>query len=263
MKKYILHKKNNLIYFSFPHFPSDIINIFTSRIGGISPPPYDSLNLGETTLDLKTNILENKKRLEKILNLNLTDFLKLNHSGKVVILNKNPKGKISADALITNKSGIALTIYYADCVPIFIFDRARKCIALIHAGWRGSFKKITEKTLKKMKKYFKTNPEDCLAGIASSIGPCCFSVKKDIAEKFLKIFPSWQDILVEIPNELDRKWSINLWELNLRQLIKSGVKEKNIISSGLCTSCNDLYFYSYRRDKRNTGRMASIFTFKS
>jgi copper oxidase (laccase) domain-containing protein len=109
-----------------------------------------------------------------------------------------------------------------------------------------------------MKKELGTDPRACQVAIAPSIGPCCFRVDDQVASIFKETFRAWEDLIIKVSN----KWNIDLWRLNLRQLVSSGVPESNIALSSLCTACNSDMFFSYRRDRKNSGRMAALLALK-
>ncbi|HHB94384.1 MAG TPA: peptidoglycan editing factor PgeF [Campylobacterales bacterium] len=154
------------------------------------------------------------------------------------------------DALISNQKGVILTILTADCVPILLFDTKQKIISAIHAGWRGTEQQIVIKTIKKMEQEFNSNPKDILAGIAPSIGRCCYEVDWGVAQHFQ-----------EYDNAFDRvedKYMLDLPHINRLQLIKVGVREKNIELSSICTACEVDNYFSYRKEKGCSGRFMSM-----
>lgn len=233
----------------------NVIHGFSTRIGGVSMSPFDSLNLGLTSGDNKETVLKNRYIFSNSLGYYPNESIYLEHGNKVQVIDEKTKDSIEkADAVITTIKNLPLTIFYADCVPVFILDLKTPSIGLIHAGWRGTVGNITGQTLLKMKEKFGTNPSDCIAGIAPSIGPCCFIVDEDVAGIFLKTFGEWKDLIRKTSN----KWSIDLWEINRRQLLIQGVSENNITTSAICTSCSQDLFFSFRRDNRLTGRMAGL-----
>jgi len=258
---YILRKKKGIKYFTFSHFDdAGILAAFTTRIGGVSHPPYDTLNLGSTTKDKPENVRENKRRLNEVLGVSANEIIELAHGDDIFCLDESAdiKSHPKADAVITMLTETPLMITYADCVPIFIYDPVKKAIGLVHSGWRGTLKKIAEKTLQKMKTHFGCNPQNCLAGIASAIGPCCFQVDEDVANKFLITFSLGKDLVRRISN----KFLIDLWQANWLQLIEGGIRDENIAVSDICTRCKGDLFFSYRRDKGDTGRMAAIISLR-
>ncbi len=154
------------------------------------------------------------------------------------------------DALITNQKGIMLTILTADCVPILLFDTKLKIASAIHAGWRGTKEQIVIKTIKKMRDEFGSNPKDILAGIAPSIGRCCYEVDWSVAQYF-----------TNYKNPFDKrgdKYMLDLPYINREQLLSIGVDERNIELSNICTSCRVDNFFSYRKENGCSGRFMSM-----
>jgi YfiH family protein len=249
-----------------------VVNAFTARTGGVSRTPFDSLNLAYNVGDKKSRVAENRKIILDVLNIDYrnTVFTQQVHKDRIALVRKEDKGKgafkysngiAQTDALITDTPGIPLLMCYADCVPVFILDPVKKAIALIHSGRRGTELELTLKTLFKMKKIFETNPHSCLAAIFPSIGPCCYNIKEEnkINNYWLNE-DKYNGETISLPNKSGR--SLDLKRANQLQLIKAGLQEKNIFISEICTADHPELFFSYRRDKGNTGRMAAIFMLK-
>jgi len=249
-----------------------VVNAFTTRTGGVSRIPFDNLNLAYNVGDKESRVAENRKIILDVLNIDYRNTVSAQqvHKDRIALVRKEDKGKgafkysngiAQTDALITDTPGIPLLMCYADCVPIFILDPAKKVIALIHSGRRGTELELTLKTLFKMKKIFKTNPHSCLAAIFPSIGSCCYNFRnKDKINDYWLNKDNFSGELIYKQNE--DKWSLDLKKANYLQLIKAGLQEKNIFVNKLCTSDNPGYFFSYRRDKKKTGRMAAIIMLK-
>lgn len=237
---------------------------FSTRVGGISPSPYDTMNIGYKSGDDKGNIDSNFEILcsaagFKRENLVLSDQV---HGCTCRAVGESDRGKgilresdiKAVDALVTNTKDTALCIFTADCVPVFLFDREKKAAAICHAGWRGIVLNIIGKTIDTMEKTYGTRPEDLITAIGPSIGPCCFNVGPDVVKAFENVFTDFNGIII---NEAGR-YRINLWAAAERLLRDAGVDHGRIINSALCTSCREDLFYSYRRDGSMTGRMVSI-----
>jgi len=249
-----------------------VVNAFTTRKGGISRKPFDSLNLAYNVGDKEREVTENRKLILEALGINYPAVVAAQqvHQDRISLVKKEDKGKGAfkyspgipqSDALITNVPGIPLLMCYADCVPIFILDPVKKAIALIHSGRRGTELEITLKTLNQMQKAFGTDPSCCLAAIFPSIGPCCYRFKD--LDKIDDYWVSQNNFLPEEISALKEKGQgLDLKKAIYRQLIKVGVKEKNISRSEICTADHSELFFSYRRDKGHTGRMAAIFMLK-
>lgn len=233
------------------------------RTGGVSSGQYGTLNLGYKTDDDKSNIDRNLDILCSGAGFNKSNMVISDqvHGDRCRVVYEEDRGKgivkesdiDGIDALVTDRRNIALCIFTADCVPVFLFDERNHAIGLCHAGWRGVVNRIVPKTIDMMASHFGTVPGDLTAAVAPSIGPCCFEVGADVAVQFERTFGRSGGIIIEEKGSL----RINLWNALKTQLENSGIK-RNIINSGLCTYCNEDKFYSYRRDGSKTGRMVSI-----
>ena len=249
-----------------------VINAFTTRTGGVSITPFDSLNTSYNVNDKESCVVENRKKIFNVLDIDYRNIVSAQqiHKDKIAFIRKEDAGKgafkysnaiAESDALITNIPAIPLLMCYADCVPVFILDPIKKAIALIHSGRRGTELELVIKTLYKMKKIFDTNPRSCLAAIFPSIGPCCYNLKEqdEINDYWLNKNKFNHEA---ISNQNRNGWSLDLRKTNYWQLIKGGVEGKNIFVNEICTADHPELFFSYRRDKGNTGRMAAIFMLK-
>lgn len=241
----------------------NLTNFVTSRRGGISKAPYDSLNLGLHTADNTELVNENRKLLAQATGIDSDKFLFVSqlHSGDVKVIDKEAmqKGVMSAspftDATITNLPGICLMVMVADCVPVLLFDPVKRVSAVIHAGWRGTVKHITVNTISKMKDHFGCNPADIVAGIGPSIGPCCYEVGKEVSLVVEQSFETTEGYLVYHTHNI--KPHFDLWYANHKQLTSNGVRTENIETSMLCTKCRHDIFFSSRASAGITGRFAA------
>jgi len=184
------------------------------------------------------------------------------HSDNIAIIqnieSKGWRGQESViedcDALISDKKGVMLTILTADCVPILLFDPKRHIIGAVHAGWRGTEQKIVSKTIQRMQQIFGSNPTDILAGVAPSIGRCCYEVGEDVAQHFFEESEAF--------SKKEGKFMLDLPHLNKIQLLQSGLLEKNIEMSSICTACEVDKYFSYRKEQGCSGRFMSMIGLK-
>ena len=160
------------------------------------------------------------------------------------------KGCPDADAYITDEKDLPIAIRTADCVPVFIFDPRRRAIGLAHAGWKGTYKSIAAKTVQKMREKYASQPADLKVFLGPSIRECCYQV----GEEFRKYFPSHV-------HDRDGCLYADVVGANRQQLLKAGVRQEDILDSGICTCCNKDYF-SFRRDGSKAGRMISVMMLK-
>ncbi|MGA8765472.1 MAG: peptidoglycan editing factor PgeF [Candidatus Acidiferrales bacterium] len=244
------------------------------------------LNLGFTDWDTRARVLENRRKFyraigaEKLRPVTLRQI----HSDvahRVDASNAAAKDAPQGDALFTRELGLLLVVQTADCIPILLADPKRHAIAAIHAGWRGTLKRIAAKTLGRMTMEFGTQPEDVIAALGPGIGRCCYEVGSEVARDFDAQFPNareWFDGPFDAlaAGDNDPNWlpwlammppghqppplrvHLDLIAANRAILAGVGIPARQISSSGLCTACRTDLLFSYRRE-RTTGRlMAAI-----
>lgn len=167
----------------------------------------------------------------------------------------------STDGLITDKSNLILATTNADCIILLFFDPVERVIANVHSGWRGTLKRISLETIKKMQKEYNCKPENIICCICPSIRKCHFEVEKDVKEMFEE---EYKDLSKEQLNEIieekikDKKWNIDTVLINKIILQNIGLKQENIIDSGICSVCNSDKIHSYRVEKQNYGLNTAI-----
>lgn len=220
------------------------IHGFSTREGGISKTPFDSLNLGGSE-DASSNIFANRKTALENLDLSIDNlaYLKQIHSNKV---NVAKVGQQEGDALVTNQKNLVLAISIADCYPLLFHDPVNNIIGGAHAGWRGTVSKIAENTILEMIK-IGAKAEYIKVAIGQGICQDNFEVGEEVVDQFKNAgFPSscWKE------NKID------LVACNKFVLVQNNIKADNIWSMNRCTFEND--FFSYRRDKGKTGRMWAV-----
>jgi YfiH family protein len=182
-------------------------------------------------------------------------FPRQTHSSCVAEIKTIPESEISeTDALVTNQKGICLCVQTADCVPILLFDPEKNVVAAVHAGWRGTVKKIVELAVRKMISVYDSNPGNILAAVGPSISPGVYEVGIEVAGSVKKTIPN-SDLTLQKNNA--GKYFFNLWEANRQLLLKAGISESNIEILGECSFMNDERYYSARREGIDTGRMVS------
>jgi polyphenol oxidase len=242
---------------------NEIDHFVTGRQGGYSKGPFESLNTGFHVGDSDWNVLQNRKKLARVLGVDLSQFTLANqtHSRNVAIIDKCKKSKGSAgietaientDALLCNTRGIFICVQVADCVPILLYDPVKHVIGAIHAGWRGTLKKITAFTIRQMADTFESKPSDIIAGIGPSNGPCCYEVGADVKSEAIQSLGITKSILVA--SETEGKYFFDQWRANYDQLLESGLKAENIEISGICTQTHSVDFFSSRAGSGVTGR---------
>ena len=240
-------KRDNLFVGRFPvwfDWPG-LVHGFSTRRGGVSDPPYDSLNLGLNTADRPETIEENVRRFCGAMGVRRERiaFTKQVHGDRVQAVHA-PGVYADTDALITDTPGLILAVQVADCVPVFLFDPVQKTAGIAHAGWKGSALDIAAGTVRCMSESFGSRPENLQACIGPSIGPCCYEVGAEVAERF--------------PSKYLKGNKLNLWQYNHDLMMRTGVQSGNVTVSGLCTHCQTDWFFSHRAGGAKTGRMMGV-----
>lgn len=245
-------------------FP-ELMHGFTTRFGGVSTGEFESLNLNFNRPDLRHNVVENYKRLGKVLGVSVDDMvLSMQvHDKKVMPVTREHAGMgitrersyRDIDGLITQEKGLLLVTLYADCVPLYFFDPVKKAIGLSHSGWKGTLLNIGQETLKAMKDSFDCKPGNIHVAIGPHIRQCCFEVDMDVAQQFFNTFPWARE---HSKTRADRKWLLNLEAIIAASLTQSGVTKENISSCGVCTKCNKDLFYSHRGSQGKSGTGAAF-----
>ena len=245
---------------------ANLIHGFSTRRGGISRPPFCSLNLSLDVEDDSASVSKNRRLFLSDLGIGDKPLVKAKqvHQDNVLLIDKEGAARpdfpedlrsYPADALMTGIPGIVLSVSIADCVPILLFDERRKVIAAVHAGWRSTAAGLPAKVVGEMKEIFGTRPEDVAAGIGPSIGPCCYEVDEPVLSAFAKLSPYWEEWVRE---EGEGRWRLDLVRANQTLLLGAGIPRERIFSSGICVSCQEELFFSHRRDGKRTGRMMGI-----
>ena len=218
---------------------------FSTRCGGISPPPYESLNLGTGSGDHPDWVEKNRDRFYRAMAIagGRAAIPGQVHGNRVARVTE--PGRIEhTDGLVTDTRGIALIVQIADCLPIFLFDPVHEAVGIVHAGWRGSVLGIASSAVTMMETHFGCRPEHVRAFIGPSIGPCCYRVQSDIARQFA--------------SEYVTRGTLDLWRCNADQLIEAGLHANAVEVSRICTSCNSDWFFSHRASGGCTGRMMAV-----
>lgn len=226
----------------------------TTREGGVSLPPYQSMNLAKHTGDKSCTVDENRKILAEFLDSDLSAYTHVNqvHGDSILKVTKNNIGinDSPCDAIITNIKGVLLNIFVADCVPIVIYDTCNSVVGICHCGWKGTYLKLLTKTIDQLKKEYDSDIKDLLIGIGPSIGICCYNVSKDL---YMDFNPTKSE-----GNIKDGKYFLNLKEINKNQAVEAGISPQNIELMDLCTSCNNESFYSHRKEGEPSGRFSAF-----
>jgi len=235
---------------------------FSTRIGGLSPRPFDSMNLGNPNgcevQDLRERIRENYRILLRAVGLEGRQWMYLHqvHGARAVRVERGKKhdNDLKADVLVGDDAERALSVRVADCAPVLLASEDGKLVAAVHAGWRGIVAGAVVEALGEMEKWRGVKPDRVIAAIGPSIGFDAFEVGGEVIDEFQRAFG--EDAPVRRRD--DGKGHVDLRETLRRQLLGAGVREKNIDCTDRCTYSHADEFFSHRRDKGITGRMAAV-----
>ncbi|EEG77607.1 peptidoglycan editing factor PgeF [Dethiobacter alkaliphilus] len=241
---------------------SGVLHGFTLRSGGVSPQPFDTLNMGLHVGDPPAAVLENRRRLAAALgykNEMVTTAQQVHTTNVVRVTPKlSGRGSLSyedafprTDGLLCTEPNIVLMSHCADCTLLFFYDPKARCIGLAHAGWRGAVAGMGPVMVEAMEEAG-CRRENIRAALSPCIRPCCYRVGDNVAEE---IEPGMRPhVLTKREGEL----YFDLPGLQARQLVGAGISEHNLIQSEYCTNCNSNIFFSYRASGGKTGRMAGV-----
>jgi YfiH family protein len=244
----------------------DIGHFVSTRIGGHSKPPYDSLNLSFNVGDDPKNVLKNRERLAEAIGVPLTCLTtaKQIHDGHVKVVSEALRGKGSVDyqgainatdAMVTNVPNICLMILLADCVPLLFHDPTKGVIGVAHAGWKGTLQLVTRATVQALREHYGCSSHDIFVGIGPSVGPCCYEIGQEIISQVEQVFGARQEFLTN--RSADGRGYLDLWTANREQLLHAGIPEENIEMAKICTCHHPDLFFSYRHEKGKTGRFGA------
>lgn len=279
MYRYEKNDKNDVELLKFDRLTEKkgIVHCFTTRVGGVSEGACDSLNMSfKRDIDCN-NVTENIKRVAIACGVPFESVTMVPqvHAGDVKVVTEADRGRgVSSDAfdegydaMVTNVKGITLATIHGDCIPVFLYDENAGCIGMIHSGWRSTHAKISENAVIAMRKNYGSKPENVIAVIGPGICQNCFEASDDVydafAEKFGEDFTGSAN-MCRADSERKGKWFISLPDIVYKTLIDAGVKENNIVKSGICTCCKenrDKYF-SHRREHGKTGAMSGFIMLK-
>jgi len=228
-------------------FPADeALSGFTTRRGGVSEPPFDSLNLGYGTPDDRSAVEENHGIVFRYLGVEPENavFMEQVHGGRVAVVETG--GTVpGADGIVTVTRGLLLGVKCADCIPLLLYDPAGKAAGAVHCGWRSIVSGAAGNAVRLMKDIAGSDPGNILAAVGPSAGPCCYEIGSDVASRFHgdSVEARGGKLYGDLRSELKRR------------LVGHGLREENIELFPDCTVCDESLYYSHRRDGTMSGRM--------
>jgi YfiH family protein len=245
-----------------------ISHAFSTRQGGVSRPPFATLNLGQSVGDDPAAVEENRRRFFGAFGIDPGRVVRARqvHGDGVLRVDAGlteragfphclVEERAEFDALITDLPGLALVVSTADCLPILIHDPVHRTVAAVHAGWRGTAKRIAARAIAAMSEAYGTDPSDCRAAIGPGIRRCCFEVDAAVTKAVAAALPNWT---AHATANRPGHWLLDLAGVNRALLEDAGVFPGRIEDVGPCTSCRNDLFFSHRAEKGRTGRMMNF-----
>ena len=251
-------QQNGLRYYTFDIFPKNITQAIFTRQGGVSPRPWDSLNVGGSIGDDITHVRENRIRSFRALGCvpeSIHDVWQV-HSADVVYADA-PRPLDTeyqkADIMLTDNPQVTLFMRFADCTPILLYDQEKQVVGLVHSGWLGTVRGAARAAVGAMQERYGSNPADILAAVGPSIGPDHYEIGEDVIAQVKDAFGADADpLLVAHGNSIH----FDLWKANQILLQNAGVKQ--IETTGICTACHTDDWFSHRAEKGATGRFGAL-----
>ncbi|RME83343.1 MAG: peptidoglycan editing factor PgeF [Caldilineae bacterium] len=255
----IFHNHSEVPYYTFSSLDAypRLRHAVLTRQGGVSPAPWNSLNLGWSVGDERDNVETNYRRWTRALDIDraaLTTTWQV-HGNKIVLADAQHMGGVlaKADGLITRTAGIPLVQRYADCTPILAYDPEHHACGIAHAGWQGTVARCAEALVRAMVDAFASEPARLVTAVGPAIGPCCYEVGPEV---IAAIGGSQSDPQTLLRPSRPGHAYLDLWQANTRQLREAGVRKVEV--AGVCTACHRQTFFSHRGDHGKSGRFAAF-----
>lgn len=261
------HEQEGVVYYTFPAFDAlpFVRHGFSTRLGGVSEGIFASMNLSFTRGDDPAAVRENFRRFCAAAGMDDRQVVISAQEHHVQIRNvtaddrgrgvDRERGYTDIDGLLTDEPGVVLCTQYADCVPLLFVDPVKRVVGTSHSGWKGTVARIGAVTVERMAADYGCRREDILAGVAPSIGPCCFEVDEPVYLAFQ------QAGLLDtgcFEAKAGGKYHLNLWEINRRILLEAGLSAEHVTVTDLCTRCRPDLFWSHRAVGTQRGSLAAF-----
>lgn len=251
------------------HFSKQLVVGFTTKNGGVSKMEFESLNLGLHVKDDNNLVVSNRRKLGDILCFPAEKWVcaEQTHKNKIAKVTKKDLGAgvftyedsiKDTDGLYTTEKNILLTLCFADCVPVYFFAPSKQIIGIVHAGWKGTVQDIVGEMVRAWEREG-VKRDEIQAVIGPAIGKCCYIVD-DYVINVVKALEHVDSNPFESIS--DNQYLLDLKDLNYQLMVRAGIPPDHIQVSSYCTSCENQFFFSHRRDAGKTGRMISFIGLK-
>ncbi len=249
---------SGLRYYQFESIPARrVLHGVFSRLGGVSQPPFDSLNLSMSVPDEPDAVIENRRRFYSVLNVDPATAVRTVqvHGARVAAVGPADVNVLqrATDGLVTATPGLPLVMAFADCTPIMLYDPVRGAVGIAHAGWRGTVAGVCQAAVQQMVDSLGCRPADICAAIGPAIGPCCYEVGPEVVRAMGKALGTTDGLFR--PGNGDRP-HLDQGAANELALRRAGVEQ--VEQAELCTACRVDEFYSHRAEAGRTGRFGAI-----
>lgn len=282
---FVLKEEKGVVFLEVEPFQETGIarGVVSTRKGGVSQGPFESLNLSIDVGDDPEAVKENRRRYVEAAQLNEVIHMQPRqvHGAHVIRprmpfvpledqddedgeqggepARRQPARRVwltvgEGDAIVTMDTAVVLHILVADCVPVLFLDPVSRAVALAHAGWRGVLGRIVPNTISSMQAWFDTATDDVLVAIGPSIGQCCYQVDREVMDPLRTVYPGADEFAIE---DGPGHWRLDLKGLIRHSLEDFGVRPESIFVSDYCTACSQDLFFSHRGSGGTTGRFAA------
>jgi YfiH family protein len=246
-----------------PAFPG-FAHAFTTRLGGVSEPPFDALNLGGKWGDAPDSVAENRRRLRLAVGGGQLMVARQVHGAAIARVRAGDSAeavaRLAADGLCSDLPGVVLGMFVADCIPALLADPRTGAFAAVHAGWRGTVAGVLPAAVRALAAEFGARPGELRIALGPAIGPCCFEVGDEVAAAFGALFPDARarGVVLPSPRGTPEKSHVDLKAANRLLLERAGVAPEAIDAGPECTHCDRARFFSFRRDGSSTGQQMGL-----
>jgi YfiH family protein len=233
-----------------------LVHGFCGRRGGVSRGPFAELNLSRRVGDDPAAVVENWRRVQALVGARVRfASMRQVHGARVATVTAAAADVGEADAMATETPAIVLGVLTADCVPILLLEPARRIVAAVHAGWRGTLAGLAARTVTHLQRTFGVAPPALRIALGPAIDGCCYEVEAGIAAQFEE---RWGVMPEATRAGLRGKAFLDLRAANAAMLAAAGVPARQVVRVGPCTRCADTRFFSHRGAHGETGRQISF-----